>query len=75
MYTIICDNCKLDIGQDQEYSCWGDEGMAEDNANECDWLKHENNHYCPDCYFYDDNDELVIDKVRTKAEVILNDLI
>jgi hypothetical protein len=68
MFTIICDNCKHDIGEDQDYSCWSHSSSALDNANESDWLEHEHNHYCPSCYSYNDNDELIIDSSRTNKE-------
>lgn len=65
MHTVVCDNCKLDIGIDQEYSCWNDANFAEENAINSDWLIHDGKHYCLDCYDYDENDNLVIDEKRT----------
>jgi len=50
MYTIECDSCKATIGQDSEYSCWNDENYALDEAIDHDWIEHEGNHYCPNCY-------------------------
>lgn len=64
MYTVVCDNCKLDIGTDAEYSYWNDKLYAETSAMESDWLKEEDNHYCPDCFEYDDNDNLIIKTER-----------
>ena len=64
MYTVVCDNFKLDIGTDAEYSCWNDELYAETSAMESNWIKEEDNHYCPDCFEYDDNDNLIIKKER-----------
>lgn len=64
MYTIVCDNCGLDIGSTQEYSCHADEQAAEENAMEGDWLKEGDKHYCTDCFKYDDEDNLIIDKNR-----------
>jgi hypothetical protein len=60
MYTVICDCCGKDVNKDAEYSCWSDEEFAEDIAMESDWLKEEDKHYCPDCFSYDDEDNLVI---------------
>ncbi len=65
MFTVVCDNCKLDIGTDAEYSCWNDELYTETVAMESDWIKEEHNHYCPDCYEYDDDDNLII-KIERK---------
>lgn len=63
MFTVLCDNCKLDIGENSDYSCWNDENNAKENASNSDWLIHDK-HYCPDCYDYDDNDELIIKTQR-----------
>lgn len=64
MFTVVCDNCKLDIGESSEYSCWSHGNYAEENAMESEWIKHEGEHLCNDCYDYDDNDELIIKKER-----------
>lgn len=66
MYTIVCDNCGEDIGSTEEYSCWNDSHYTEENAMDADWLKEGDEHYCPKCYSYNDDDEPVIDKERTK---------
>ena len=64
MFTVVCDNCKLDIGTVGEYSAWNDENYAETNAMESDWQKEEDKHYCPDCFEYDDEDNFVVKKER-----------
>lgn len=64
MFTVICDHCKIDIGINQEYSCYNDEISAKENAMNSDWLFHDNKHYCNDCYDYDDNDQIVLTSVR-----------
>ena len=60
MFTVICDNCKRSADKDSEYSCWGDESCAEDVAMDCDYIKEGDSHYCPECYSYDDNDNLIL---------------
>jgi len=60
MFTVVCDNCKKDIGSEDEYSCWNDDNYAESNASDSDWLKLNTLHYCPECYSYDDNDAFVL---------------
>ena len=60
MFTVICDNCGKDCFENQEYSCWGDELYAEDIAIEAGYLKEDDEHYCQDCFSYDENDKLVI---------------
>lgn len=60
MYTVVCDNCGKDVNKDAEYSAWNDKRYAEDIAMEADWIKENDNHYCPDCFTYDDDDNLLI---------------
>ncbi len=59
-YTVICDSCKADAFEHDEYSSWGDEYFAEELAIENDYIEHEGKHYCPKCYEYNDNDNLII---------------
>lgn len=66
MFTVVCDNCGVDNGKDQEYSCWGDEGYAKEQAMESNWIEEGDKHYCEDCYEYDDEDNLVIKTVLHK---------
>jgi hypothetical protein len=60
MFTVVCDNCGVDVNEGQEYSCWNDKGFAEDMAMDADWIKEDDKHYCPKCFSYDDEDNLVI---------------
>jgi hypothetical protein len=60
MYTVICNNCGSDVCEDAEYSCWNEISFAENIAMEDDWIKEGDKHYCPDCFTYDDDDNLVI---------------
>jgi hypothetical protein len=62
MYTVICDNCGEDCNASAEFSSWSDGFWAEEMALEIDWIKGEkfDTHYCPDCYYYDEEDNLVI---------------
>ena len=62
MYTVVCDNCGEDIGASSDYSCWNDEVYAWENADESDWIKLNEKHYCPNCWAYDDNDNIIIKK-------------
>ena len=67
MYTVVCDNCGADVNEDAEYSCWSDEGYAQDIAMEADWVTVDDKHYCTDCYYYDEDDKLIIQsKERSK---------
>ena len=60
MFTVICDNCKKSADEDTMYSCWNDEGAAKDVAMEADYIAEGDNHYCPKCYSYDDDDNLIL---------------
>ena len=60
IYTVICDNCKTDVNEGEEYSAWNDAGYAEDIASYANWVKVDEYHYCPKCYTYDDDDNLVV---------------
>lgn len=65
MYTVICDCCGADVNEDEEFSCWSDAGSAKDVAMDSDWLTEGDKQYCPDCYSYDDDDNLVIQPLKT----------
>jgi hypothetical protein len=67
MFTVVCDNCGKDCNDGQEYSCLNDKTYALDVAMESNWEKVDDSHYCPLCYSYDDDDEIVIDKSREGA--------
>jgi len=69
MYTVICDNCGVDVNEDAEYSAWNDKGYAEETAMNADWIREvssmeEDKHYCPDCAYYNDEDVLIIKEER-----------
>lgn len=60
MFTVVCDNCQKSADEGTCYSCWSDENGAQEVAMEASYLMIKDNHYCPDCYEYDDKDELMI---------------
>ena len=62
MYTVVCDGCGKDSTADSEYSAWGCKMYAADVAMEANFINEGDEHYCPDCYSYDDEDNLVIKK-------------
>ena len=66
MFTIICDNCQESADEATDYSCWNDESGAKEVAMEANFINHNGNDYCPKCYDYDDEDELIINTKRTK---------
>lgn len=69
MYTVVCDNCKEHLESD--YCLQPDKLSADDEAFENEWsidLADEDKHYCPECRYYNENNEWVINKERTKKE-------
>lgn len=64
MYTVECDNCKKTRGEDSDFSCWGDENYALEEAKEGGWIEENEFHYCEHCVSYNDQDELIIDASR-----------
>jgi hypothetical protein len=60
MYTILCDGCGKDVNSGTEYSCWNDTDINEDMAADSGWMKEGDKHYCENCFYYDDEDNLVI---------------
>lgn len=70
MYTVICDNCNKSADENTDYSCWNDSGYAEEVAQEANFIKENNKHYCNNCYEYDEDDNLIINlnHESTRAE-------
>ncbi len=58
MYTVICDGFGKDVNEGSEYSCWSEPSLSEDIAVESNWKIHDKKHYCLNCWFYDDDDNL-----------------
>ncbi len=67
MFTVTCDNCKKFFEDEYAgYSAWGSFSDAWEYASESGWVTGDdhNIHYCPDCYSYDDKDNMIIDEQR-----------
>ena len=58
MYRCVCDNCGHQWGDD--VIAYADPANTWDCAANEGWNKHEDKTYCPDCWSYDDNDNLII---------------
>lgn len=68
-YTILCDSCSIDLFANEEHSGYNDREFVLEIAQGLNWLEYENDdgdfkHYCPDCYLYDDNDNLIIKEIK-----------
>ena len=66
-YAVQCDNCKVIAEDDDDTAFWSDRGYCIDNAEESDWYIDGEKHYCPDCYSFDDDDNLVVMSSQAKA--------
>jgi len=65
MYSVYCDNCNTLCNDEMVFHC---KSTAIEDAQECYWQVVDDKHYCPDCYSWDSDDNLVIDISRTKTE-------
>lgn len=51
IYTVICDKCKKDISETDEFiNQYDDLEMVEELAADEGWIKKGQDHYCPACY-------------------------
>jgi hypothetical protein len=62
MFTLVCDCCGKDVNEDTAYSCWNETSYLHDLADDEGWAKDGDKDYCEDCFEYDDNDQLIIEK-------------
>jgi hypothetical protein len=67
MFTVVCDNCGKDSNEGTEYSCWADESQAKEMASNADWIEEDDKDYCPECFSYDDDDNLIIKPIKNKT--------
>lgn len=71
MYSAECDNCKeaAFLGNG-EFSAYHEEDQVREDLMNSEWFNgdtlkgHEGKHYCPGCWSYDDNDNLVLKPVN-----------
>lgn len=60
-YGVECDRCKEVFEHPHSgFSLWADTGTPMEYAQEYSWIEHEGKCYCPACYEYDQNEEVVI---------------
>lgn len=62
MYMVKCDNCGKDAFKGDEAIAWNDEDIARDLASDKDWTEEDGKDYCPNCYSYNDEGEIQIDR-------------
>lgn len=62
MFAMFCDNCGKQ--HDDDYSAWTDEIGAKEAADESGWYNENDRDYCPTCYSFDDDDNLVLKTIE-----------
>ena len=77
MYTAVCDHCQFAYGMDGEYSAWGEKSTMEEVLTDDGWYTDSpeipmdpDKHYCPDCWYIDDNDVIVLKVDRLNKHAI-----
>lgn len=58
MYIAVCDACGKAC--DDEYAGWTDAFTAKEEAEYADWKEIDRKLYCPECYEWNDEGELVV---------------
>jgi hypothetical protein len=58
VYNIVCDNCGKQA--DETHIGWNSKDYIREIAQEEGFIRHNHEDLCPDCYYYDDYDNLKI---------------
>lgn len=75
MYSVVCDRCGKTFGEDDGIIAWTDICTAREQAMESEWVEIGKNHYCPDCYEYDDKLEEYVPKMIYRNDILGNPLV
>lgn len=60
-YKIVCDCCGETFHDGNGFTCYTSDPNGDDirsEALEADWREFGDKHYCPDCMYWDDDDNL-----------------
>jgi hypothetical protein len=60
MYTILCDNCTVDVMTNHEFSGLGDIDDVKDVCNDSGWHREGDKHYCNNCFSHDEDGNVII---------------
>ena len=80
MYGATCDHCKNDWYDDHNgWAAMSDESTMKNQLSEDGWAKgdsksnegNDGEHYCPDCFEYDDDDNFIL-KPERKDKYLTN---
>lgn len=67
MYAAKCDNCGEEVRLMGEYAALAEKDCVRDELMESGYHEDGDKHYCPDCWSYDDEDNIVL-KPITKQQ-------
>ena len=68
-YTILCDNCGVDLLEGSDYSGYLDKEACIDELADCGWYTDGDKHFCENCYEYDEDDNVVLKKGGVYAHI------
>lgn len=60
---IVCDCCGETFHDGNDFVCFfndPDGSLIESEATDSDWRKYGDKHFCPDCWSWDDNSNVII---------------
>ena len=60
-YKIVCDCCGETFHDGNDFVCFSDDpdgGLIRDEALTANWREIDGKHYCPDCWRWDDDDNI-----------------
>lgn len=60
VYTYICDNCGCNLFDNEDSIGITDISLLMNIADDSNWNTDNSKHYCPDCYSFDDNGNLIV---------------
>ena len=74
MYSVVCDRCGKAFEADGIIA-WTDICSAREQAMESEWVEIGDNHYCPDCYDFDDELYEYVPKMIYRNDILGNPLV
>lgn len=72
MYSAVCDNCGVVCGEDEGIIAWNDISHTKEIAEDSNWAVDDEKCYCPKCYSYDEEDNLVVTKLSVRGNVLVD---
>lgn len=61
-YKLVCDSCGETFEDGNGFTCYTDDpdgSLIWGDASASDWLKVGDKHYCPDCWNWNDDDNII----------------